>query len=63
MNNGLSTWENIAILIMMVGALIFFLPRIKHTLEQSAKAESNWLSVLIPLFAVIAFVWILIKIV
>ena len=61
--NNLSTWENIGLMIIMGGAVLLFFPGIKHALRASENAPKDWLSVIIPILLVIAFVLLLIKLV
>ncbi len=61
--NGLATWESIALVIIMAGLILWFFPGIKHAQRASENAPKDWPSVIIPLIAVIAFVWLLIQLV
>ncbi len=61
--NNLSTWESIFIVLAMLAFAVFFFPGAKRALEQSKDAPKDWLGVLIPLVAVVAFVLLLIKLV
>ena len=61
--NGMSIWEQIALLLIAVGVIFLFRPGIKRAMEESRQAEEkDWKSVLIPIAFVILFVIFLIMI-
>ena len=58
----LGIWEKLALGAIALGVLFWFGPGIKHTMEMSRNAESDWMGVLVPVACVIAFVIFLVKI-
>lgn len=53
-------WMKISSAIFLILMLIFLLPRAKHMLKHSPKAESgDWQAVLIPILGVIGFIALL----
>jgi hypothetical protein len=61
--SNLSTWENIALVVIMGGAVLLFFPGIKRALRASENTPKDWPSVIVPVLLVIAFVFLLIKLV
>ena len=59
----LSTWELVLISAMAVLVLFWFGPGIKATLAQSQQAEKDWRGLLLPMGAVVLFVFFLIMMV
>jgi hypothetical protein len=59
----LSSWENLLLGALAIGIIFWFKPGIKAALERSKQAKSDWVGVLIPLSAVIIFVFILVNMV
>lgn len=54
-------WLKISTAIFLVLMLVFLLPRAKHMLTNSPKAESgDWQAVLLPLAGVVGFIALLI---
>lgn len=58
----MSNWEPLLILLSIGAVLYFFGPRLLRTIKESEKVEANWGAVLVPLVALIAFVFLLIYI-
>jgi len=57
-------WMKILSAIFIVAMLVYLLPRAKQMMEVSAQAENkDWKGVLIPLIAVVGFVFFLVSIV
>lgn len=54
-------WLKISSVIFLVLLLVFLLPRAKHMLSNSPKAESgDWQAVLLPLAGVVGFIVLLV---
>jgi len=61
--NGMSIWEQIALLVLAAGVIFLFRPGIKRALEEGRQAEEkDWKSVLIPIGFVVLFVIFLIMV-
>ena len=63
MNEGLATWEMIALGAIAIIVLLLFMPGLKTIIQQSKEAEKDWPGLLIPIGAVVLFVIILIMLV
>ena len=63
MNEGLATWEMIALGAIAVIVLLLFFPGLKTIIRQSKEAEKDWPGLVIPIIAVVAFVIFLVMIV
>ncbi|MFT5258655.1 MAG: TRAP-type C4-dicarboxylate transport system permease small subunit [Saprospiraceae bacterium] len=59
----LSTWESIFIVLAMLAVAVLFFPGARKAIEASKDAPKDWMAVIIPIAAVMAFVFILIKLV
>ncbi len=55
-------WEKIIGIILAVVLLIWLLPHAKRILAESQQAESDWKAVVLPLLAVIGFVFFLVAV-
>jgi len=55
-----STWESILIGLIALLVIFWFSPGIKASIERSKQAKSDWGAVLLPLAAVVLFVFFLI---
>jgi len=55
-----STWESVLIGLIALLVIFWFGPGIKATLERSKQVEADWGAVLLPLAAVVLFVFFLI---
>ena len=54
-------WIKISSAIFLILMLIFLLPRAKHMIKNSPKAESgDWQAALLPILAVVAFIALLV---
>ncbi|MCP4127084.1 MAG: hypothetical protein GY753_08490 [Gammaproteobacteria bacterium] len=57
-------WTQIGFAVLLGAMIIFMYPRVKHSMENSPKAESgDWTSALLPILAVVGFVILLIMLV
>lgn len=56
----LSIWENLLLGLIVIAVIFWMKPGIKTSLQVSKEAESDWMSVLIPIAGVILFVLFLI---
>lgn len=63
MNEGLATWEMIALGAIAVVVLLLFFPGLKTMIRESREAEKDWPGLIIPISAVVVFVIFLIMIV
>lgn len=63
MNEALSIWEIIALGGVVLLVLFWWGPGVKGALEQSKNAEKDWAAVLVPIAAVVGFVFLLILLV
>ena len=59
----MATWENLLLGVMAVLVIFWFRPGIKATLEQSRRAEKDWMGLLVPIGFVIMFVVFLVMMV
>ena len=59
----LSTWEQVFAGAAMIGIVIWMYPGIKAAMERSKDKPKDWAGVVVPLIAVVAFVFLLIKMV
>lgn len=59
----LSLWENLLLGVMVLGIIFWMRPGIKASIQLSKHAESDWMSVLIPIGLVVAFIIFLIAMV
>ncbi len=57
-------WTQIGFAVLLGAMIIFMYPRVKHSMENSPKAENgDWTSALLPILAVVGFVILLIMLV
>ena len=57
-------WMEIITALILGAFVIYMIPRAKHMVENSPKAkEGDWMSVLLPLVAVVGFIILLINMV
>lgn len=59
----METWQAVLLGAVAIAMVFFFRPGIKAALERSRKAEKDWPALLLPIAAVVAFVFFLIAIV
>lgn len=63
MNEGLATWEMIALGAIAVVVLLLFFPGLKTIIRDSREAEKDWPGLIIPIGVVVVFVIFLVMIV
>ncbi|MBL4762317.1 MAG: hypothetical protein JKY93_06420 [Gammaproteobacteria bacterium] len=57
-------WLKIGSAALMIGMLVFIYPRMREAVKHSPKGSmQDWMGYIVPLVAVIAFVFLLIKLV
>ncbi|MCK5336829.1 MAG: hypothetical protein KAQ67_11735 [Gammaproteobacteria bacterium] len=57
-------WIQITSVLFLVAMAVFLFPRVKHAVANSPKAEKgDWMSIILPIAAVIGFVILLIMMV
>ena len=57
-------WTQIGFAVLLGAMIIFMYPRVKHSMENSPKAEKgDWMSFIVPIVAVVGFVVLLIMMV
>ncbi|MBL4783740.1 MAG: hypothetical protein JKX92_16015 [Porticoccaceae bacterium] len=57
---GMALWEQIALGAVALLVIFWFRPGIKVALKQSEEAEKDWVGILLPVAAVILFVFFLV---
>ncbi|MCK4840698.1 MAG: hypothetical protein KAT04_02310 [Methylococcales bacterium] len=58
-----SLWENLLLGVMVLGVIFWMSPGIKSSMKASHNADSDWMSVLVPVGLVVMFVIFLIAVV
>jgi len=58
-----SMWENILLGIMALGVVFWMRPGIKQSMQQSKNAESDWMSLVVPMGFVLMFIIFLVAMV
>ena len=59
----MATWEKILLGVLALVVILWFFPGVKTMMQQSREAPKDWPAVIIPIFAVVAFVIFLIAVV
>ena len=57
---GMALWEQLALGAVALLVIFWFRPGIKAMLKQSEQAEKDWAGILLPIAAVIVFIFFLI---
>lgn len=57
---GMALWEQLALGAVALLVIFWFRPGIKAALKQSEQAEKDWVGILLPIAAVILFIFFLV---
>ena len=58
----IATWEKLLLGVFALLALLWFLPGVRQMAKQSREAAADWPALIIPIVAVIFFVFLLVSI-
>ena len=59
----IATWEKLLLGVVALLALMWFLPGVRQMTRQSRETEADWPALIIPIVAVIFFVFLLVSLV